>query len=426
MNFDEQYLKILINSDPQANLPRIETRFLHPEYRDAFVFLERERKSGAVSSEQFIFERFGIDLANTPVTTPESAASALVNRFKVENFAALVRRVNAMQEQVAETRTLEGVEELGSKLQAMLNETTDDYRAIGMGRNRAAPITVEGMRKATQKIDFSTRIETPFPTMNRTLKGFLRGELVVISARPNVGKTWVGFRMCLHAVLQKKKVLIVTPEMSKDQTYKRLGALKAGIEFSRVREGNLTEDERLHLDSLVYYYTTHADLIVAEGDFDSRIDDVEDLVAEHKPDLLFVDSFYILKLDKHAKNAHDKFSRVGDIFERLKNLSKRYPLTVLVTTQVNRDPSSGRGKKKIDGERVAFSDAITQSADYVIALDTIDEDTRDILKMYPVKSRDAGFFPAFEIDMDLIRMRIEERGYFQPKAAAPDDTFDID
>lgn len=82
-----------------------------------------------------------------------------------------------------------------------------------------------------------------WPEVNDHMYGIQKGELAVIVGAPNMGKSWVGFKVALEAARKKNRVYLASLELRKDLTLMRLDCLMSGVPYSRYERGQLTNDE---------------------------------------------------------------------------------------------------------------------------------------------------------------------------------------
>jgi replicative DNA helicase len=94
-----------------------------------------------------------------------------------------------------------------------------------------------------------TGTDIGFNNINKVTNGFQPGDLIILAARPSVGKTAMGLNFILRAAKKIKqqgkdqtdKVIIFSLEMAKEQLYQRLISMETGVNSSKLRSGQLKE-----------------------------------------------------------------------------------------------------------------------------------------------------------------------------------------
>ena len=204
---------------------------------------------------------------------------------------------------------------------------------------------------------------TYFTDIDKYLIGMGKSDMIIVAARPGVGKT----SFCLNiatqvAVKTKKKVVIFSLEMSCEQLAQRMLSSEALIDASKFRLGNFTDDEwvKLARASDVLSRTNillddTANITVSE--MKSKLRRVEDL------GLVVVDYLGLMQSDKKTDN---RVNEVSDISRNLKLMAKELGVPVIVCSQLSRGPEKTDKPPMLSDLR--DSGAIEQDADIVMFL----------------------------------------------------------
>lgn len=204
---------------------------------------------------------------------------------------------------------------------------------------------------------------TYFSDIDKLLIGMGKSDLIIVAARPGVGKT----SFCLNiatqvAVRTKKKVVVFSLEMSCEQLVQRMLSSEALIDATKFRMGNFTEDEwvKLARASGVLSQTNillddTANITVSE--MKSKLRRVDDL------GLVVVDYLGLMQSDKKTDN---RVNEVSDISRNLKLMAKELEVPVIVCSQLSRGPEKTDKPPMLSDLR--DSGAIEQDADIVMFL----------------------------------------------------------
>lgn len=208
-------------------------------------------------------------------------------------------------------------------------------------------------------------VRTPYPDLDALIQGWKPGRLVVIGARPAVGKSVVGVQ-CAAVAAQYGDVLLFTGEMDRGEVMGRLYASIGGIPLGVIERKNIGnfqarfDQTRAVVDQL--------GLVV--NDTASSWDEIElatwDLHRRGKLKMIVVD---YLGLYRNGSGSYE--SRQAEIelmTRRAKQLAKRLGITVVLLQQLNRDADRGGEEKAPTMTHLRGSGSFEQDADIVILL----------------------------------------------------------
>jgi len=198
------------------------------------------------------------------------------------------------------------------------------------------------------------------------MSGLQRGEMIVVAARPSMGKTALGLNIAEHiGVDNQKPVGLFSLEMSSQQLAERMLCGRAHVDSKKLRQGMLTDEEyeKLHdvaneISQSPIYVDDSAHLTPLELRAKARR-----LKMRYDIQLIVVDYLQLM----YAPGVESRVQEVGLISRHLKALARELDIPVLVMSQLNRSPE-GR-----EGHRPRMSDLresgnIEQDADVVMLL----------------------------------------------------------
>lgn len=176
--------------------------------------------------------------------------------------------------------------------------------------------------------------------------------------------TYIMLRQASAAWQFGYSVLVVTMEMTIEQITRRLAAMQAGINPDYIRKGTLSSYALRRLKNYIDTMAGAERFRMFSGGLRKKVSDVEILVQEYRPDIVFIDGVYMMQSE--SKRANSKVEKVSEVYDDLKKLTLSQNIPVVVTTQFNR----AAGKKGKDGslENIAYSDAISTHSSLVISL----------------------------------------------------------
>jgi replicative DNA helicase len=212
-------------------------------------------------------------------------------------------------------------------------------------------------------------VRSGFPDLDSLTTGFQKSDLIVLAARPSVGKTSLALNIAEHAAVRdKRSVGIFSLEMSKEQLVQRLLSSVANIDADRLRSGFLEEMD----------FTRLAPAMNALSEARLYIDDTPNistmelrtkarrLQAEAGLDLVVVDYLQLMQASSTTKDAN-RVQEVSEISRGLKGLARELDIPVIALSQLSRQPEM-RNEKEPRLSDLRESGAIEQDADLVLFL----------------------------------------------------------
>jgi replicative DNA helicase len=221
----------------------------------------------------------------------------------------------------------------------------------------------EAINRITSQHDEIRGCKTNFPELDETLGGLQKSDLIILAARPSVGKTAFALNIALNVAKQNMPVGIFSMEMSLDQIIDRFLSLESGVSLHHLRTGKLGEELQdvagacEILRSLpIYVDDTPSPNILQMRAMARR------LQAEKGLELLIVD---YLQLMSSRKNYDSPVQQVTEISRGLKGLAKELNIPIIAISQLSRAVEQREGRKPRLSD-LRDSGSIEQDADLVI------------------------------------------------------------
>ncbi len=208
-------------------------------------------------------------------------------------------------------------------------------------------------------------IPTGFSLLDKYMTGLNRSDLILIGARPAMGKTSFALNLARNVAVQaKKKVVFFSLEMGKEQLAQRMLSTEARVEGRKLRTGELTDDDwqriaeaTVTLSGAELYFDDTANITVPE--MKSRVRKMRDV------DCVIID---YLQLMTGTKRTESRVQEVSEITRSLKLMAKDLRIPVITCSQLSRS-TEGRGKShKPQLSDLRESGSIEQDADIVLML----------------------------------------------------------
>ncbi len=209
-----------------------------------------------------------------------------------------------------------------------------------------------------------TGVPTGYQKLDEMTSGLHAGELVILAARPSMGKTALALNIAAHAAMEAKiPVAVFSLEMSAEALVTRMLCSEARVDIQAVRTGRLVEGDLGHL-SMSAGRLFDAPIFIDESPSISVLEmrsKARRLKSEQKIGLIIVD--YIQMMES-AGRSENRQQEIAGISRSLKALAKELRIPVLVLSQLSRAPEA-RGDRRPQLSDLRESGAIEQDADVV-------------------------------------------------------------
>jgi len=211
-----------------------------------------------------------------------------------------------------------------------------------------------------------TGVPTGFQELDRSTAGFQPGDLVIIAARPSMGKTALALNIAQHvAVKENLPVGIFSLEMSKQQLLTRFLCAQSLVDAHKVRTGYLSKDDfRQLIDSLAI--VTRAPLHIDDSSSLTIMEmraKARRLKAEHGLSMIIVDYLQLMSSYGRVEN---RVQEISGISRGLKALAKELNVPVIALSQLSRAPEQRQGDHRPQLSDLRESGSIEQDADVVL------------------------------------------------------------
>ncbi|MHC1719110.1 MAG: replicative DNA helicase [Clostridiaceae bacterium] len=213
----------------------------------------------------------------------------------------------------------------------------------------------------------TTGISTGFHDLDSKTSGFQKGDMVLIAARPSMGKTTFALNIAENAALKSgKKVAIFSLEMSKEQLAYKLLCSEARVDMLKLRTGNIDEKDWENLaraagplGSAKIFIDDTAGISIMEMRSKCRR-----LKIEHGIDIIIID---YLQLMAGSRGSENRQQEVSEISRSIKALAKEMQCPVIAVSQLSRAPEARSDHRPMLSD-LRESGSIEQDADIVMFL----------------------------------------------------------
>ena len=322
--------------------------------------LKKQNRYDEIDGENLLFEI--IDEVQT--------AANIVKHAKIVKEKSVLRKLGDVGTKIVEM-SYEGYEDVDTILDKAeglifkISETKESKDVISIS---------EAMKEEFMRLEevfhnkgITTGISSGFINFDEKTSGFNPSDLVILAARPSMGKTAFALNLALNAAMKSEKsVLIFSLEMSSSQLLQRLLAVQSQIGLQKIRNGFLEDDEWGRIG-------------IASGQLASASINIADvpnvnvleiramarrLKAMGKLDMIVID---YLQLIKGTGRGDNRQQEISDISRSLKGIARELNIPIIALSQLSRAPEQRADRRPMLSD-LRESGAIEQDADMVVFL----------------------------------------------------------
>lgn len=242
-------------------------------------------------------------------------------------------------------------------------------------------------------------VPTGYKQLDTLLGGLQKSDLVILAARPSMGKTSLALNIAENAAIKHKAhVAVFSLEQSKDQLVDRLLSSQAGVDSWKLRSGNLNDDDFPKLGTAMGVLSEapiYIDDMPGQTALEVRTK-ARRLQMEHGLDLIIIDYIQLMQ----GRNQESRQQEVSDISRSLKGVARELNVPVIALSQLSRAVEARPDKRPLLSD-LRESGSLEQDADVVMFIyrdDYYDRDSekKNIAEILVRKHRNG---PTGEVDL---------------------------
>ncbi len=337
--------------------------------------------SEELNNQGILEEIGGYTYLTTLVNSVPTAANVQYYARIIKEKAILRSLIQVGTEIVRESYEVpENVDEFLDKAEQLIFEVARDTSGQGFVHLKdVLTETFNRIEKLHEKKSGVTGVSTGFIDFDRLTSGFQDSDLIIIAARPSMGKTTLALNIAQHiAINEKLPVAFYSLEMSKEQLAQRLLCAQANIDSQKLRNGFLGKDDWPKLVNAVGPLS-EAELFIDDTAAQTVMEiraKARRLKAEKGLNAIFVDYLQLMRSQGKSENRQQELS---DISRSLKALAKELGVPVIALSQLSRAVEKRTDRRPILSDLME-SGGIEANADVVVFIYREDYYIRDAEK----------------------------------------------
>ncbi|WP_045519093.1 replicative DNA helicase [Neobacillus niacini] len=262
------------------------------------------------------------------------------------------------------------------EVEALLSEAEKNILAVAQRKNAGAfhnikdvlVRTYDNIEEMHNRVGEITGISTGFAELDRMTAGFQRNDLIIVGARPSVGKTAFALNIASNVAIKTgENVAIFSLEMGAEQLVMRMLCSEGNIDAQRLRTGSLTDDDWGKLTMAMGALSNSG--IFIDDTPGVRISDIRSkcrrLKQEHGLGMILID--YLQLILGSGRAGENRQQEVSEISRSLKQLARELQVPVIALSQLSRGVEQRQDKRPMMSD-IRESGSIEQDADIVAFL----------------------------------------------------------
>ncbi len=351
--------------------------FYDPAHKEIFTaIIELFRRSepvDIVTVSEELSKRGSLELAGgrTYIASLTESAPATSN---ARGYAKLVAQKAVIRDLILAGDAIKekGFEE-SMDAEDLLDYAEQSIYEIGQGRQRSGgrhikDILIENtkMIDKANKADGKLGLTTGFVDLDKKTSGLQKGDLIILAARPSMGKSAFALSMALNAAKKDgASVLIFTLEMTQAQMGQRLLSMESNVELSRLREGKVDNRDWKSINLAIDQMAKTTIIIDDSAQTVLQMKNkCRRMAAKEGLDMVIIDYLQLMGSEGRTENRQQEVSKMS---RQLKLMAKELNCPVVVLSQLSRAPELRNNKRPMLSD-LRESGSIEQDADMVIFL----------------------------------------------------------
>lgn len=356
---------------------------------------------------------FELSQAPTPELPPEFIVDQFIEKYVKEQLEVTLRSTAGLLRDKETNKALVSLRNSAVRLTTLASEEKLEEGYIG---DDVATRLQNYQDKKANPTKFGG-LSTGYPRFDTETNGLQKGQVCVVIGAPKSAKSIVLINIAHHAVSEGKRVLFIVNEGGRDLVLRRYTSLDAGVNYSNLRDGKLSELEEQKFKrsleavnkSKLLYVCSIPPVLCTTSLISSKMEDLE---VDGKFDLVIIDYLGLMDSDSPSVKKEDDWKKLGSITLELKSMAMIKQVPILTVHHVNREGHKKKGTSYAMTD-ISRSYEVTKHVDLLISWKVVNPEEFDLLHsgditMKITASRDSA--PSLiELFADLSHMEIKEK-----------------
>lgn len=330
------------------------------------ILVNEEIKRGKEKNKEEILEIF----AN--IFDEITSSYNLLEYANLIKEKSMLRRLGNVGAKIAQLayNDIRAAEEIIDEAESMvLNLSKNILKNNIFDMKTAGVAEIMRMEKVSENRGKTLGIPTGFIDLDRMTSGLNNSDLIILAARPAMGKTAFALNVALNAGKEKKNVLVFSLEMPVQQLYQRLLSIESGISQNKLKNAFL-EDQDWEKLTIATGNLSNSKIFVADLPHTNVLEIrsyARKMKSQGQLDLIIIDYLQLINGSGRGGSEFNRQQEISDISRALKGLARELDVPVIALSQLSRAVESRVDKRPMLSD-LRESGAIEQDADIVAFL----------------------------------------------------------
>lgn len=343
--------------------------------------------------EYFIIDEINKCVVNTMTSvTVKSYADIIVNEYKASRLDNILGAIKVSPNDV----------------NGQIGHIITDLESLQDGKSVTSKSLPEIVKENKDKYfvdNEEAKIYIGFPKLDDLLGGLEGGDMIVIGARPGVGKSALVTQIATNLSNQGKNIGFYNLEMKEKQVYERFVVAHSGIGLTRLRRAKkFLGDEKERFDKANEVLEKKDNIVITTGS--KAVSEIRSESRHMGYDIIIVDYLQLLKADKEYRG--NRYAEVGAISKSIKALAMELNIPIIALSQLNR-ASEARDTKEPTMAELREAGDIEQDASVIMLLWNLSQEDKS-KKGCKVEKQRQGQTGKVVLNFNGDLMRFEETG----------------
>lgn len=297
----------------------------------------------------------------------------------VEYYARIVRTDYYRRRIIASCQeTIKGASNFDGSVESFIENVEKEFLSIAQQYDRKGIIplrdvldsTIDEIEQRLKRDEKLGGVPSGFYDLDNLLGGFQKGDLIIVAARPGMGKTAFAVNCAVAAAKSGKNAVIFTLEMRKEELMMRVISGESRVDSSKLRRGDLSEEEGDRIaEGARRIYSINSNLGIDETPAITMMElrsRCRRFKKESSLDLIVIDYLQLIGSSSN-KRTESREREISEISMALKALAKELDVPVIALSQLNRSPDF-RTDKRPRMSDLRESGSIEQDSDLILFL----------------------------------------------------------
>ncbi|WP_159714946.1 replicative DNA helicase [Blochmannia endosymbiont of Camponotus nipponensis] len=302
------------------------------------------------------------------------SVSNVVAYAEIVRERSVIRAMIAIANKIADAgynpqgRSSDELLDLAESLVFQISHSKSTYNSKPKGIDHILENTVAHIERVCNRSKYGvTGVSSGYKDLDKKTDGLQKSDLIIIAARPSMGKTAFAMNLCEHAAMtEKKPVLIFSLEMPGDQIMIRMLASLSRVDQVRIRTGRLNHEDRERITSVMALLLEKRNIYIDDSSCLTPTEvrgRARRLFREHDGlSLIMIDYLQLMRVPSLSNN---RTLEISEISRSLKALAKELKVPVIAISQLNRGLEQRTDKHPVNSD-LRESGAIEQDADLIL------------------------------------------------------------